>query len=131
MACAAALGFGGGARAVRTAPAADRQQNDRDASRAARQEVELFAGIEQQQLEVQLIPRDASQCRLLISNKTDQPLSVKLPEAFAGVPVLAQFGLPRPGPWGRAATLPLPRPGQTLRSASAARRPPTGRPAPL
>ena len=54
--------------------------------------MELFAGIEQQQLEVQLIPRDASQCRLLISNKTDQPLSVKLPEAFAGVPVLAQFG---------------------------------------
>ncbi len=54
--------------------------------------MELFAGLEQQQLEVQLIPRDASQCRLLISNKTDQPLSVKLPEAFAGVPVLAQIG---------------------------------------
>ncbi len=60
------------------------------------EEVELFAGIEQKQIEVQLIPRDDMQCRLLISNKTERPLSIKLPASFAGVPVLAQplFGLP-------------------------------------
>lgn len=53
--------------------------------------VEVFAGIEQGQLEVRFIPRDAAKARLLITNKTNKPLSVRLPAAFAGVPVLAQF----------------------------------------
>jgi hypothetical protein len=86
------LALAAGLALAAIAPAADPPQNDRDAPRVARHEVELFAGIQQKQLEVQLIPRDSSQGRLLISNKTDQPLSVKLPDAFAGVPVLAQFG---------------------------------------
>lgn len=58
--------------------------------------VELFAGIEQGKLEVKLIPRDSTQCRVLIANKTDKPLNVSLPGAFAGVPVLAQRQL-QPG----------------------------------
>jgi len=53
--------------------------------------VELFAGIEQGKLEVKLIPKDSTQCRVLITNKTDKPLNVSLPGAFAGVPVLAQM----------------------------------------
>ena len=53
--------------------------------------VELFSGIEQGKLEVKLIPKDSAQCRVLITNKTDKPLNVSLPGAFAGVPVLAQF----------------------------------------
>jgi len=52
--------------------------------------VELFAGIEQGKLEVKLIPRDSTQCRVLIENKTDKPLNVSLPGALAGVPVVAQ-----------------------------------------
>jgi hypothetical protein len=75
----------------RPAQAAQQQQNGRDAPGTPREEIDLFAGIAQQQLEVRLIPRDDLQCRLLITNKTDKPLSVKLPAAFAGVPVLAQF----------------------------------------
>jgi len=54
--------------------------------------VEMFAGIESGQIAVKLIPKDATQCRVLIENKTKQPLNVKLPEVFASVPVLAQFG---------------------------------------
>ncbi len=54
--------------------------------------IELFAGIEQGQIEVQFIPKDSSQATVLVKNKTTKPLSIKLPEAFAGVPVLAQFG---------------------------------------
>ena len=69
-------------------PAADRQKGDRANSRPHADEVELFAGIEQGKLEVKLIPRDDMQCRLLITNKTGKPLSVKLPASFAGVPVL-------------------------------------------
>jgi hypothetical protein len=54
--------------------------------------VEMFQAIKDGQIEVQLVPKDSSQCKVLIKNKTDKPLSVKLPEAFAGVPVLAQRG---------------------------------------
>ena len=44
------------------------------------------------ELDVQFIPKDAAQANLIIRNKTDKPLSIKLPEAFAAVHVLAQFG---------------------------------------
>lgn len=52
--------------------------------------VEMFAAIEKGQIDVKLIPKDSTQCRVMIENKTKKPLSVKLPEAFAGVPVLGQ-----------------------------------------
>ena len=35
-------------------------------------------------------PQGFDAMRVLIENKTDKPLNVKLPEAFAGVPVLAR-----------------------------------------
>ena len=54
--------------------------------------VEMFAAIENGDISVKLIPKDSTQCRVLIENKTDKPLNVKLPSAFAGVPVLAQIG---------------------------------------
>jgi hypothetical protein len=54
--------------------------------------VEMFAAIEQGDIAVKLIPKDSTQCKLLIENKTDKPLSIKLPEAFAGVPALGQAG---------------------------------------
>jgi len=56
--------------------------------------VQIFSAIEQGQLEVQLIAKNSAQCRVLITNKSDKPLNVALPEAFAGVPVLAQFNFP-------------------------------------
>ena len=56
------------------------------------QTVEMFAAIEKGDIAVKLIPKDSTQCRILIENKTDKPLNVKLPAAFAGVPVLAQAG---------------------------------------
>jgi len=54
--------------------------------------VELFQAIKDGQIDVKLIPKDSTECGVLIENKTRQPLNVKLPEAFAGVPVLAQVG---------------------------------------
>lgn len=53
--------------------------------------VEFFSAVEEGKLEVKLIAKDSTQCRVLITNKTDKPLNVNLPEAFAGVPVLAQM----------------------------------------
>lgn len=54
--------------------------------------IEMFAAMESGKLEVKLIPMDSTRGHVLLKNKTDLPLSVKLPEAFAGLPVLAQFG---------------------------------------
>lgn len=54
--------------------------------------IEMFAAMESGKLEVKLIPTDSTRGHVLLKNKTDLPLSVKLPEAFAGLPVLAQFG---------------------------------------
>lgn len=53
--------------------------------------VDFFSAVEKGQISAQLIPRDAWQCRLLLNNKTDKPLNVRLPDVFAGVPVSAQF----------------------------------------
>ena len=66
------------------------------------QTVEMFSAIKDGRIEVQLVAKDSTQCRVVVKNKTDQPLSVKLPEAFAGVPVLAQAIAQPPGGGGRA-----------------------------
>jgi hypothetical protein len=74
--------------------AAEQPQKARstDPSKPASETVELFKAIQDGQIEVQLIPKNSTQCRVLVRNKTTQPLNVKLPDAFAGVPVLAQVG---------------------------------------
>ncbi len=61
---------------------------------AATEVVDMFAAIEKGQIKVQFFPRDATQARLVVTNETDQPISVALPPAFAGTPVLAQFNNP-------------------------------------
>jgi hypothetical protein len=62
--------------------------------------VELFAAVKEGLVEVQLIPKDSTLCRVFVKNKTGKPLNVKLPDAFAGVPVLAQAGVGAPGGMG-------------------------------
>lgn len=66
------------------------RRNARAPQESAGQSVDLFSAIEQGQLDVKVIPKDATQMRVMLTNKTDQPLSVKLPDAIAAVPVLAQ-----------------------------------------
>jgi hypothetical protein len=63
--------------------------------------VEMFAAIEKGQIDVKLIPKDSKESRVIIENKTDKPLNVQLPSAFAGVPVLAQVGAAGVGGAGR------------------------------
>lgn len=58
----------------------------------------LFDGMAKGQIAARLIVQDSTQARVVIENKTDRPLSVRLPEAFAGVPVLAQGPGPGFGP---------------------------------
>ncbi|HVX64396.1 MAG TPA: hypothetical protein VHC19_27480 [Pirellulales bacterium] len=54
--------------------------------------VEMFDAMNAGQIEVKLIPKDSTQGRVFVKNKTKRPLNVKLPEAFAAAPILAQAG---------------------------------------
>jgi hypothetical protein len=66
--------------------------NDVLASPDADGPVEFFSAMEEGQVDVKFIAKSDRAARLLITNKTPKPIELKLPEAFAGVPALAQFG---------------------------------------
>ena len=60
---------------------------------AAEEAVDLFAAIQAGDLDVKLFLKDAAGGAAVIKNTSKRPLSIKLPGAFAAVPVAAQFGL--------------------------------------
>lgn len=63
------------------------------ASEPASEEMELFSAIKQGKIEVKVVAKNALQARLDVTNKTQEPLKINLPDSFALVPVLAQdFG---------------------------------------
>ncbi len=55
------------------------------------EKVDLFDGIENGSLEVRMIAANSKKGNLLIENKSDKPLTVKMPDAFVGVQVLKQY----------------------------------------
>ena len=56
-------------------------------------QVGLFEAMDAGHVDVKFIPHDASKANLLVKNLTDKPLEIRLPSAFAGVPVLGQMGM--------------------------------------
>lgn len=71
---------------------------------------DLFEAIDAGQIEVKFIAKNEKQARVRIKNKSGKPLSVRLPEAFAARPVLAQIlpfgrGLNAGGPGGGSQNL--------------------------
>jgi hypothetical protein len=54
--------------------------------------VDVFQAIDKGQAEVTFIAKSDHAARVIVTNKTKQPLHLRMPAAFAGVPVLAQFG---------------------------------------
>ena len=56
------------------------------------EKIEFFKGMEEGQLETKFIPKDANGGFLLVTNTTEEPVTVELPEAFVAVQVLKQFG---------------------------------------
>ena len=52
--------------------------------------VDLFEAIKNKQIEVQVIAPNVEKANIKVVNKSKKPLSIKFPNAFAGVPVLAQ-----------------------------------------
>ena len=65
-----------------------------DKDKPEAEKVDLFAAMEAGDIEVKLICKDSTTGNVLITNKTKKPLAIRLPDAFAGVPVAAQFGCP-------------------------------------
>jgi hypothetical protein len=45
------------------------------------------------QIDVKFIPNDSRSAQVVIKNRGDRPLTLRLPAGFAGVPVLAQMGM--------------------------------------
>lgn len=61
-------------------------------------QVELFEGMKQKLLTARVAPVSAYNSSVYITNKTDQPLTVKVPPAVSSVHILAQVGGPGQGP---------------------------------
>ncbi len=59
--------------------------------------VELFAAMKSGEIDAELIAPSSKQIYLRVTNNTTEMLKIELPDAFAGVPVLAQFGPGNPG----------------------------------
>ena len=69
---------------------------------ASDETVELFDGIKSGKITVRFIPKDSTQARVFVKNKSGKPLNVRLPGPFAAVPVLAQMGMGGMGMGGMA-----------------------------
>lgn len=87
LAAAAALVAGVAAAGGRSKAAREKQPTTSDA-----EAVEFFAAIADRRISVKLIPKNSTQAQVLIANQTRKPLDVRLPRAFAGMPILAQAG---------------------------------------
>jgi len=61
-----------------------------DAPKAPGADIDMFDGIKNGDLDVKFIPRNSKEANVIIKNNTDQPLNVHVPDAFVGIPVLAQ-----------------------------------------
>lgn len=55
------------------------------------EQVDLFEAVDAKHVTVKLVPKDAMGGTVLIENKTDKPLTVKIPDAVVGVSIHAQF----------------------------------------
>lgn len=54
--------------------------------------VDFFDAIAHRQITAEFIPVDSAVATVLMTNQTNEEIAVRLPDAFVGVPILAQFG---------------------------------------
>jgi hypothetical protein len=90
FACAAGLAL----VAFHPATAADKSNESAakssDKGASDKPAVDLFDAMKRGDIDVKYVAKNSREGQLLVKNNTDQPLNVKLPDAFAAVPVLAQ-----------------------------------------
>ena len=58
----------------------------------AAREIDVFEGMANGDIETKIIVKSTEEARVIVTNNTDQPLTVTFPPAFAGLPILAQGG---------------------------------------
>jgi hypothetical protein len=80
--------------AAQPCSAKEQEANTKPASAAAApgSGVDFFDAMDAGQINAKFIALNDHEAKLILTNNTAQPLSLKMPEAFAGVPVAAQFG---------------------------------------
>lgn len=54
--------------------------------------IDFFDAVDQGQINAEFIPIDSTAATVLVTNKTEDHITLRLPDAFVGVPILAQFG---------------------------------------
>ena len=54
---------------------------------------DLFEAESRQLVSLRYIPNDAKSAQIIVTNRTKRPLTLRLPAAFAGIPILAQMGM--------------------------------------
>jgi hypothetical protein len=64
--------------------------------------VDVFEAMKNKQIDVKFIAMSATKANLVIENKTNKPLTIKMPDAVAGMPVLAQVDAGTQGVGGPA-----------------------------
>mgnify|MGYP001501584956 CR=1 FL=1 len=62
--------------------------------------VDLFQAMDHGEIEVIIRNKDAADANLIVENKTDKPLAIRMPAAFSCVPVMRQGGAGAPGMGG-------------------------------
>jgi hypothetical protein len=95
VACAAGgltLASEGDAASTANGPSKDSAADDAKLRRKQAQEVEFFQAMKDDLIDVKFIARSDEKAQIILKNNTKRPVNVKLPDAFAGVPVLAQIG---------------------------------------
>jgi hypothetical protein len=89
-ACCLALAVAMPLASSRAADTTDKASDAAAKTSADKPAVDLFDAMKSGDVEVKYVAKNSREGQLLVKNNTDQPLTVKLPDAFAAVPVLAQ-----------------------------------------
>ena len=79
-------------RADEPAAPAEEAATTEEAKAEETEALDLFQAIDDGLIDVKFVARSDSKGRLVMTNKTSEPIDVQIPEAFVGVPVLPQFG---------------------------------------
>ncbi|MCS5605812.1 MAG: hypothetical protein NZ936_09510, partial [Alphaproteobacteria bacterium] len=88
--------FGIAANAVAlpfTISASNRNSGKRAFESLDRETVDFFAAKKAGLIDVMFIPRSSKSANIIMKNRTNRKIQVKMPDAFAGVPILGQFGM--------------------------------------
>ena len=78
--------------AIAAAPASAREPRARGRAAAPAEVHDVLAAESAGLVSVKYIPNDSRSAQIVVTNRSDRPLTLRLPDQFAGVPVLAQMG---------------------------------------